>query len=41
MGGKNEKSINGFPIQISLLKSKEERAGVISRLLSLLLHTNY
>ena len=34
-------SINGFPIQILLSKSKEERTEVISRLLSLLLHTNY
>ena len=46
MGGKNEKSrrgmsINGFPIQFLLPKSKEERTEVISRLLSLLLHTNY
>ena len=51
-GGKNEKSrrgflvwktmsINGFPIQILLPKSKEKRTEVISRLLSLLLHTNY
>ena len=50
--GKNEKpkrgflkwkamSINGFPIQILLPKSKKERTEVISRLLSLLLHTNY
>ena len=51
-GSKNEKSrrgflvwktmsINGFPIQILLPKSKEERTEVISRLLSLLLHTNH
>ena len=32
-------SINGFPIQFLLSKSKEEWAEVISRLLSLLLHT--
>ena len=31
-------SINGFPIQFLLSKSKEEWAEVISRLLSLLLH---
>ena len=51
-GGKNGKprpaflksktmSINGFPIQILLPKSKEERTKVICRLLPLLLHTNY
>ena len=34
-------SINGFAIQILLPKSKVERTVVISRLLSLLLHTNY
>ena len=34
-------AINGFPIQILLPKSKEERTEVISRLLSLLLLTNY
>ena len=33
-------SINGFPIQILLPKSKEERTKVISRLLSFLLQTN-
>ena len=34
-------SINGFPIQTSLPKSTEEQTEVISRLLSLSLHTNY
>ena len=34
-------SKNGFPIQILLPKFKEEQTEVISRLLSLLLHTNY
>ena len=34
-------SINGFPIQILLPKSKKKRTEVISRLLPLLLHTNY
>ena len=44
--GKNEKPrrgflINGFPVQILLPKSKEERIEVTSGLLSLLLHRNY